>query len=76
MSLDEAKDYTILDGAPARLAYPIEQVPVVSGVRRTKIFEAIRDGHLMARKIGRSTIIEHAELVRFLASLPIRGKSA
>jgi excisionase family DNA binding protein len=56
------------------LAYPIEQVPAVSGVPRTKVFEAIRRGELMARKIGRSTLIEHAELQRFLSSLPIRGR--
>ncbi len=57
------------------LAYPIEQVPAVSGVPRTKVFEAIRNGKLMARKVGRSTIIERAELQRFLSSLPTRGRS-
>jgi hypothetical protein len=56
------------------LAYPIEQVPAVSGVPRTKVFEAVRKGQLMARKIGRSTLIEHAELQRFLTSLPTRGR--
>ena len=56
------------------LAYPIEDVPAVTGIRRTKIFEAVRAKQLMARKVGRSTIIERPELIRYLRSLPIKGR--
>ena len=62
-------------GAPGPpLAYPIEDVPAVTGIRRTKVFEAIRAKQLMVRKVGRSTIIERPELIRYLRSLPIKGR--
>jgi hypothetical protein len=56
------------------LAYAIEDVPEVSGLTRTRVFEAIRQKQLMARKIGRRTIIEAAELERFISTLPTRGR--
>jgi hypothetical protein len=61
--------------APAEfIAHPIEDVPRVSGLTRTQVFGAIRDKRLMARKSGRRTIIERAELERFIATLPTRGR--
>ena len=45
-----------------------------TGVSRTKIFEAIRDGELTARKSGKTTIIEPSELQRWVRSLPVRGR--
>jgi hypothetical protein len=56
------------------LAYAIEDVPAVTGLTRTRVFEAIRQKQLMARKSGRRTIIEVAELQRFIATLPTRGR--
>jgi hypothetical protein len=56
------------------IAYAIEDVPDRTGINRCKIFKAIRDKELRARKIGRSTIIEHNELRRWIASLPTRGR--
>jgi hypothetical protein len=66
-------------GAPSSdpqppLAYPIEDVPARTGIPRTKVFEAIRKKELTARKAGRSTIIEHPELVRYLKTLPTKGR--
>lgn len=61
-------------GTPRPLAYAIEDVPGVSGLTRTRVFEAIRQKQLMARKIGRRTIVEAAELQRFIATLPTRGR--
>jgi hypothetical protein len=61
------------DDAPV-LAYPIENTPAVTGIPRTKIFEAVREKQLTARKAGRSTIIEHPELLRFIRSLPFKGR--
>jgi len=46
-----------------------------TGVSRTKIFEAIRDGELTARKSGKTTIIEPSELQRWVRSLPTRGRA-
>jgi hypothetical protein len=45
------------------IAYPIEDVPAIVGVPRTKIFQAIREHKLTARKVGRSTIVVRDDLV-------------
>jgi len=55
------------------IAVAIEAVPALVGVSRTRIFEAIRNGELSARKAGRSTIIEIEELKRWIKSLPFRA---
>lgn len=44
----------------------------VAGCGRTKIFEAIKKGHLKARKLGRKTLIFDADLRAWLSSLPPR----
>jgi excisionase family DNA binding protein len=44
-----------------------------TGFSRTRIFRAIRDGELIARKDGKATVIETDELLRWLRSLPERG---
>jgi hypothetical protein len=55
------------------LHYPIEAASEVVGVSRTRIFEAIRNNELTARKAGKATIIEAGELLRWIRSLPTRG---
>jgi excisionase family DNA binding protein len=57
-----------------RLGLNPDEAAASTGVSRTKIFEAIRDGTLTARKSGKATIIEPSELQRWLRSLPIRGR--
>jgi hypothetical protein len=54
------------------IAVAIENAPQIVGVSRTRIFEAIRNSELSARKAGRSTIIEIDELKRWVKSLPIK----
>ncbi len=56
------------------LAYCVEDVPRVSGLTRTRVFEAIREKRLTARKDGRQTIIEADELRRYLTTLPTKGR--
>jgi hypothetical protein len=56
------------------IAYPIEDVPEITGVPRTKVFQAVRERKLSARKVGRSTIITHDDLITWINSLPIKGK--
>jgi hypothetical protein len=58
------------------LAYPIEDVPEVTGIPRTKVFEAVRNKQLTVRKAGRTTIVEHPELLRYVQSLPCKGREA
>lgn len=42
----------------------------VSGIGRTKLYEAIAQGRLKARKWGSRTIVLRTDLLHFLASLP------
>jgi len=49
----------------------------LGGIGRTKLYALVRDGHLVALKIGSKTVICTASLEAFVASLPrvgARGK--
>jgi excisionase family DNA binding protein len=43
----------------------------VAGIGRTKLYEAISTGELLARKFGKRRIILRDDLQQFLTSLPI-----
>lgn len=43
----------------------------VAGIGRTKIYEAISDGKLIARKFGKRTIVLRTDLQAFLFALPV-----
>jgi hypothetical protein len=68
----------VLHGSEQRFASPIILHPGrrsrATGVSRTRIFMAIRDEELTARKAGKSTVIEADELRRWLRSLPTKGR--
>jgi excisionase family DNA binding protein len=42
----------------------------IAGIGRTKLYQAIKERRLKARKLGTRTIILRADLQKFLASLP------
>ena len=48
----------------------LNEASIVSGIGRTKLYEAIAQGDLKARKFGARTIILREELVVFLKALP------
>jgi Helix-turn-helix domain len=52
------------------ISYTPEESARVTGRSRTRIFKAIREGQLIARKDGRATIIEADELRRWVRSFP------
>ncbi len=56
--------------ATARMAYTLKQASEAGAGCLTKLYEAIGSGELKARKRGRSTVILHDDLQRFLQSLP------
>jgi excisionase family DNA binding protein len=56
------------------LAYTTSEAPRVTGRSRTRIKKAIREKELMARKDGRATLIERAELMRWIAAMPTIGR--
>ncbi len=57
-----------------RIAYTPTEAAAVTGRTRTRIFKAIKDGELTARKDGRATLIEDTELLRWVKSLPTIGR--
>ena len=51
---------------------PEEAASTGFSVRR--VFQAIKDQKLTARKSGKATVIEFAELSRWVGTLPTRGR--
>jgi len=57
-----------------RLALTPVELALSAGVGRTRVFEAIRDGELVARKAGaKTTIIEIDAAREWIRSLPARS---
>ncbi len=54
----------------APLLVPVEDAFRALGIGRTTGYGLIRDGHLIARKIGSRTVVEAASIRHFAASLP------
>jgi excisionase family DNA binding protein len=58
-----------------RAAHSVAEVCLLLGLSRDMVYSAIRDGRLIARKLGRRTLITDSDLRRFLDRLPRAGKS-
>ena len=63
----------IRSGLP-RFSLTPDEAAESTGFSKTRIFQAIRNGELTARKGGKATVIETGELLRWLGSLPTRGR--
>ena len=48
----------------------LNDASIISGIGRTKLYEAIANGELKARKFGSRTLVLREDLVGFLKSLP------
>ena len=48
----------------------LNQASIIAGIGRTKLYEAIANGELKARKFGARTIVLRDDLLGFLKSLP------
>jgi excisionase family DNA binding protein len=53
-----------------RLAYSVDEMAVLTGCGRDKIYQAIRERKLVAVKLGRRTLVTVAAAQRFLEDLP------
>jgi excisionase family DNA binding protein len=53
-----------------RLAYPINEIPRITGVGRTSVYGAISAKKLRAVKHGRRTLVLVEDLKQWLAGLP------
>jgi hypothetical protein len=62
------------DLPPAAIAYSPEDAATVTGRNRSRIFKAIKDKELTARKDGKATLLEPDELRRWVRSLPTIGR--
>jgi excisionase family DNA binding protein len=63
-------------GREGRFAYSINEVCAATNLGRDAIYRAISDGQLVARKLGKRTIVTSRELDRFLHGLPQVGSAA
>jgi excisionase family DNA binding protein len=48
----------------------LAEASAISGIGRTKLYEAIAERRLTARKCGSRTIVLRTDLLRYLTSLP------
>jgi excisionase family DNA binding protein len=55
-----------------KLALGVVEAAKAAGVGRTTLFEAIRKGQIVAKKVGRRTIITTEELDAWIKALPAR----
>jgi excisionase family DNA binding protein len=62
--------------AMSQISYTPSQAAAVTGRTRTRIFKAIKDQEIIARKDGKATLIEADELRRWVSSLPSRQPQA
>jgi excisionase family DNA binding protein len=53
-----------------KLSLTIDEARAESGLGRTTLYNAIRDGKLDAKKAGKRTLITGVSLKRFVDSLP------
>jgi excisionase family DNA binding protein len=58
-----------------RLLYSMAEAWETLGIGRTKLYALVADGSLKTVKIGRRTLIEHEELVRYVDSLSTKPTS-
>ena len=59
-----------------RAAFSVAEVIARTGLGRDKVYRLIRDGQLVARKVGRRTLVVSSDLEKFLTSLPVIGRAA
>jgi excisionase family DNA binding protein len=59
-----------------QIAYTPEQAAVVTGRSRSRIFKAIKEKELTARKDGKATILEDNELRRWVRTFPSIGRES
>lgn len=53
-----------------KISVSIDEAQIVSGVGRTKLYEALNSGALKGHKLGKRTIILIEDLESYLSNLP------
>jgi excisionase family DNA binding protein len=62
-----------IPGREGRFAYSINEVCATTNLGRDAVYRAISAGQLVARKLGRRTLVTDDDLRQFLAGLPRAG---
>jgi excisionase family DNA binding protein len=73
MQTEQPQPFTVSE--PQALAYSIPAASKVSGVGRSKLYEAIASGALRVRKNGAKNLILRDDLQHWLQSLPTAAPS-
>jgi excisionase family DNA binding protein len=63
-----------IPGREGRFAYSINEVCATTNLGRDAVYRAISAGQLIARKLGRRTLVTDDDLRQFLARLPRKEK--
>jgi len=71
-ALSSAGPHLLQPSLKDNLAYSLEQAGAVTGLGRSALYLAVRDRKLVARKLGRRTVVRRADLEAFLDALPAR----
>lgn len=58
------------------IAVTIPDAVKATGMSRTRLYDALKRGELTARKAGKRTLINYADLQAYLARLPAYGAEA
>ena len=61
------------NGTPQVEGLSVPEACKMAGIGQTRLYGAIVDGRLKARKFGKRTLILRGDLLAFLATLPILG---
>lgn len=61
---------------PDPIFVTIPRAVEATGFSRTRLYDALKRGDLSARKAGKRTLINYADLQAYLASLPAYGAEA
>jgi excisionase family DNA binding protein len=59
-----------------RIAYSVDEAAQSAGIGLTKLREEIREGRLVARKVGKRTVVTVNDLAAWAAQLPKRHDTA
>jgi excisionase family DNA binding protein len=60
-----------MDDKIEKIAFSVDEAALRAGLGRDRIYSAIRNGDLVARKFGRRTLVTADALQRFLNGLPL-----
>lgn len=56
--------------AAPRISYSVAEALEVTGLGRNAFYDEIRSGHLVAKKVGRRTIVTARSIEQWLESMP------